>query len=66
MLLTVNGESREVPDGCTLEGLIEHLGLGGQACAAEVNRDVVPKREHAERVLSEGDTVELVTLVGGG
>jgi thiazole synthase len=34
--------------------------------AVEVNRDVVPRARHPEHPLREGDTVEIVTLVGGG
>ncbi|MEM1330187.1 MAG: sulfur carrier protein ThiS [Planctomycetota bacterium] len=64
--LQVNGEQREVPEGTTLAGLIESSGLGGKACAAEVNKELVPKASHSDTVLAEGDRVELVTLVGGG
>ncbi len=66
MTVTVNGEPREVPDTTTVRDLIERLGLGNAACAAEVNREVVPKRRHAEHTLHQGDVVELVSLVGGG
>jgi thiazole synthase len=34
--------------------------------AVEVNREVVPRVRHSERILAEGDSVEIVTLVGGG
>ncbi|MCP6769637.1 sulfur carrier protein ThiS, partial [Klebsiella pneumoniae] len=34
--------------------------------AVEVNRDVVPAARHAEHRLGAGDSVEIVTLVGGG
>ena len=66
MTVTVNGEAREVPDTTTVRDLIERLGLGNAACAAEVNREVVPKRRHAEHTWHQGDVVELVSLVGGG
>jgi thiamine biosynthesis protein ThiS len=66
MRITVNGEAREVADDTTLARLITELGLERAACAAEINRALVPKRDHAERRLREGDAVELVTLVGGG
>lgn len=66
MTVSVNGEKRDVPAGTTVAGLIRELGLEKAACAAEVNRSLVPKREHAGRELREGDVVELVTLVGGG
>ena len=66
MVVIVNGEQREVPAGMTVGGLIREMGLGKAACAAEVNKALVPKREHEGRQLAEGDRVELVTLVGGG
>ena len=66
MRITLNGEPREVADSTTLRELVEHSTPPGSACAAEVNKDLVPRRKHQETVLREGDTVELVTLVGGG
>lgn len=66
MTITVNGEQREIQPGTTVAGLLEQLGLEARPCAAEVNKSLVPKREHGSAVLSDGDTVELVTLVGGG
>lgn len=66
MQLTVNGESREVPDGLTVRGLIEHLGLGDGPVAVERNRAVVPRAEHASAELVEHDVVEIVHFVGGG
>jgi sulfur carrier protein len=66
MKITVNGQERYVPEGISLGELIRELGLDKGACAAEVNAELVPRREHAGRGLQEGDRVELVTLVGGG
>jgi sulfur carrier protein len=62
----VNGQPREMSERTTVHGLICILGLDKAACAAEVNRELVPKRRHAEHELRDGDSVELVTLVGGG
>jgi len=66
MRVVVNGDAVEVADGTSVRAVIERMGLGDAACAAEVNEVLVPKREHEITVLSEGDRVELVTLVGGG
>jgi thiamine biosynthesis protein ThiS len=63
--LQVNGEAQKT-DAATVEDLIKELGLAGQAVAVEVNQSVVPKKQHGEATLNDGDTVELVTLVGGG
>ncbi len=65
MQLTINGEPKQVEAGNVRE-LVVALGLGEQAVAVEVNRQVVPKRLHEETPLKQGDAVELVTLVGGG
>ena len=66
MNVQVNGEQRTFQDACTVARLLDDLKLAGQPCAVEVNAAVVPRREHAERLLSDGDIVEIVTLVGGG
>jgi sulfur carrier protein len=66
MQLTVNGESRQANDGQTVHQLIQDLGLSGRAVAVEVNKKIVPRRTHDQARLSDGDVVEVVTLVGGG
>jgi len=66
MTLTVNGDPHTIDDGATVERLLDALGLGGRPCAVEVNRSLVPKRDHAGHTLADNDTVEVVTLVGGG
>ena len=55
-----------VEEPCTVADLLNHLELAGGACAVEVNAGVVPRRDHEHHMLGDGDTVEIVTLVGGG
>jgi sulfur carrier protein len=64
--LLVNGESRVVPAGCTVGGLIDLLGLAGRRVAVAVNRDVVPRSAFGSRQLATGDRVEILEAVGGG
>jgi sulfur carrier protein len=66
MQLTVNGEAKTYPDGLTVRGLVEVLGLTDGPVAVERNREVVPRAEHAQAVLHDSDVVEIVHLVGGG
>ncbi len=66
MQLTVNGESKDVPDGLTVRGLIEHLGLVQGPVAVEKNREIVPRAEHTTTSLAPGDVLEIVHFVGGG
>ena len=62
----VNGQEREIPAGSSVAWLRGEVGLSQTPCAAEVNKELVPVRKQAETTLRDGDTVELVTLVGGG
>lgn len=66
MLLTINGSPHDVPDDLTVRDLVVHLGLGDGPVAVEVNRDIIPRAEHATRRVSNGDTIEIVHFVGGG
>jgi sulfur carrier protein len=66
MRLVVNGAPRDVPDGITVLALVEHLGLTEGPVAVERNLDVVPRAEHANTILYDGDVVEIVHFVGGG
>lgn len=66
MRIIVNGEPREQADGCTVAQLIESLGLESRRVAVERNKLLVPRAQHAQTQLSDGDVLEIVTLVGGG
>ena len=65
--VTVNGQEHEVPSGTTVAGLLRILGMSDPTrVAVERNREVVPRAQHAEATLAEGDQLEVVGFVGGG
>ena len=64
--VTVNGESMQIPEGMSVRGLVEHLGLTEGPVAVELNREVVPRAEHTSRSVGPGDVLEIVHFVGGG
>ena len=66
MHVTINGAEKEVPDGLTVRDLVAHLGLGAGPLAVEINREIVPRADHATRKVSLGDAIEIVHFVGGG
>ncbi len=66
MQLSVNSEPCQTAEGTTVAQLLGQLGLTGKYVAVEVNLRLVPRAQHAHHVLSAGDRVEIVTLVGGG
>ncbi len=65
MLLTINGEKRDVPENLTISALMAHLGLTGPV-AVERNAQVVPRVDHPHVVLAPDDQLEIVHFVGGG
>jgi thiamine biosynthesis protein ThiS len=65
MTLTVNGESRQVPDGETIRSLVARHGLTPERVAIELNRRLI-RSDKYDQPLKDGDEVEIVTFVGGG
>jgi thiamine biosynthesis protein ThiS len=66
MTVTINGESREVPDGLTVTALLEHLGLAAGRIAVERNLDILPSAAWPETLVQPRDSFEIVQFVGGG
>ena len=66
MDVSVNGSPRDIPDGLTVKELVAHLGLTAGPVAVEINREIVPRAEHASRKVATGDAIEIVHFVGGG
>ena len=66
MRIEINGEPREVAPHFTVLSLIESLGLVGKPVAVERNAQIVPRAQHGETRLAEGDKLEVVQFVGGG
>jgi sulfur carrier protein len=64
--IVLNGQRRAVGAGTTLADLLHQLRLEPRHLAVEVNLRLVPREQHAAYTLREGDTLEIVTLVGGG
>ncbi len=65
MKIELNGEPRDVPEQATVASLLAELGVRGNV-AVERNRRIVPRADHAQEKLHEGDRLEVVTFVGGG
>jgi sulfur carrier protein len=66
MIVTVNGEPREVPPGTTVAQVIATLTSQPSGIAAAVNSEVVPRGGWTGRALADRDQVEVVTAVQGG
>ena len=45
--------------------LLDTLGYAGKRVAVERNGEIVPKSQHAQTTLADGDQIEIVVAVGG-
>jgi len=66
MTVTINGEARQIPDGLSVAGMIEQLGMKGNRVAIERNLDILPRARWQETQVQPGDKFEIVHFVGGG
>lgn len=66
MNISVNGKQQDVPEGLSVEGLVEVLELDSSRVAIERNRSILRREEWASTMLDEGDSFEVVQFVGGG
>jgi thiamine biosynthesis protein ThiS len=67
MMLRVNGETRDVPTGWTVQTLLDDLHLDPRLVVVELNREILRDRSALPVVpLRDGDVLELVHFVGGG
>lgn len=65
-MLKVNGKEIDYENSMKLNAFLEFLEVSNQPCAVEVNNTLVPYTERDNYTLTEGDNIEIVTLVGGG
>ena len=66
MIVILNGESREVSPGTTVEQLVRQVTDQDKGIAAALNGEVLPRRHWPATPLADHDQVEVVTAVQGG
>lgn len=66
MILQINGEQRDFPDGLTVAALVAQLGMKPDRVAVELNFEIVARTNWDSTTLKAGDKLEVVHFVGGG
>jgi sulfur carrier protein len=64
--LQINGKQVELERPTPLMDYLEKLGVNARTVAVEHNGDIIPRTSFTRVTLREGDTVEIVRMVGGG
>ena len=66
MVITVNGKEMSFDDGLTLAGFVADIVFNKDAVVIERNHAVAPRDKWPDIVLKNGDTMEIISFVGGG
>jgi sulfur carrier protein len=64
--VTVNGAAHRLERTVSLVALLERLEMAGKKIAVERNGEIVPRSQHAQTEVRDGDRLEIVVAVGGG
>lgn len=64
--LTVNGKPRELPSETDLASFLRELEIDIRMVAVAHNGEVVPRDTYEGLQLRDGDSLEIVRMVGGG
>jgi len=64
-MVKINGEKMNVA-GKNIAEYLSESGYDLKRVAVELNGDILPKSQYADTLLKDGDSVEIVSFVGGG
>ena len=64
--LRLNGEERSCPAGLSLQAVLEHFGYRPQLVVVEFNGAILARRHWPDQPVRQADSLEVVTIVGGG
>lgn len=64
--IKLNGETKTIDRGVTLDRLLDLFSLPRQRVAIELNRSVVSRNDWNATSIGEGDVIEVIHFVGGG
>ena len=65
-MVKINGENTENIAGKNIAEYLTENGYDIRRVAVELNGDILPKAEFNNTILNDGDSVEIVSFVGGG
>lgn len=64
-MVKINGKETKTQGMSLLQYLVQE-GYHTERLAVECNEEIVPRSRYAEKILQDGDVLEIVSFVGGG
>jgi len=65
-IIKLNGEDKQVPEGTTVQDLLEEMNVKGSMFVVEKNLQILPKEQYSSCEVSQDDNIEIVGFFGGG
>ncbi|MBQ9110379.1 MAG: sulfur carrier protein ThiS [Oscillospiraceae bacterium] len=65
-MIKINGESIPDAEKKTVMQYLTDTGYDPKRVAVEMNGDILPKSQYESTALQDGDSIEIVSFVGGG
>lgn len=62
----INGKEISLPNPTTIKDYLTLNNYRTEAVAVEINGNILPKSSYDSYVITEYDTIEIVSFVGGG
>lgn len=66
MIIRVNGGPRDITPDTSVRDLMDILKLKPELCAVQLNDAILDKHDIGTTMLTDGDAVEFIRIVGGG
>lgn len=66
MEVKINGESRSIQVGISIQNLLLELGIKLQSVVVEHNKQILDREKWKDTILKDQDCLEIVRFVGGG
>ena len=66
MEITLNGKTRDIQDGISVQELLDQMRIDCMQVVVEHKQLIIPRQRLAETFLSNGDSLEVIHFVGGG
>lgn len=64
-MVKINGNQTDY-DGKNISEILSILNYDPKRVAVEINEEILPKAKYEDTFIKDGDTVEIVSFVGGG
>lgn len=65
-IMKINGSDIHLPEDTPLSVILKERGYNRDRVATELNGNIVPRKDYDRTVITDGDILEIVGMVGGG